>query len=179
MDEALLDEVRAKLALLKAGSREEDITETRSRRDAPKGRVEEAATRIGYCSVDAPISGIVLSTNVSLGQLVSTMVPVTLLTMVDDSTRRVRAFVDESEISTICLRQRAHVTADAVPGIQMDGIVENIGAIVVPDPFARDSSRQFRQVVLSVSGDQQQTPIGLRVTVQFSPCAARQGGSGK
>jgi multidrug resistance efflux pump len=179
MDEALLDEVRAKLALLKAGSREEDITETRSRRDAAKGRVEEAAARLGYCSVDAPISGIVLSTNVSLGQLVSTMVPVTLLTMVDDSTRRVRAFVDESEISTICLRQRAHVTADGVPGIQMDGIVENIGAIVVPDPFARDSSRQFRQVVLSVSGDQQQTPIGLRVTVQFSPCAARQGGSGK
>jgi hypothetical protein len=107
------------------------------------------------------------------------MVPVTLLTFVDDRTRRVRAFVDESEISTMCLHQRAHVTADGVPGIQMDGIVENIGAIVVPDPFARDSSRQFRQVVLSVSGDQQQTPIGLRVTVQFSPCAARQGGSGK
>jgi multidrug efflux pump subunit AcrA (membrane-fusion protein) len=85
---------------------------------AAKGRVEEAAARLGYCSVDAPISGIVLNTNVSPGQLVSTMVPVTLLTMVDDSTRRVRAFVDETEISTICLRQRAHVTADAVPAMQ-------------------------------------------------------------
>jgi multidrug resistance efflux pump len=179
MDEALLDEVRAKLALLKAGSREEDITEARSRRDAAKGRVEEAATRLGYCSVDAPISGIVLSTNVSLGQLVSTMVPVTLLTMVDDSTRRVRAFVDESEISTICLRQRARVTADAVPGTQMDGIVENIGATVVQDPLARDSSRQFRQVILSVSEDRQQTAIGLRVSVQFSPCVAGQSGSSK
>jgi hypothetical protein len=141
--------------------------------------VEEAAARLGYCSVDVPISGIVLSTNVSLGQLVSTMVPVTLLTMADDSTRRVRAFVDESEISTICLRQRAHVTADAVPGIQMDGIVENIGATVVPDPFARDSFRQFREVMLSVSGDQQGAPIGLRVSVQFSPCVAGQGGSSK
>jgi multidrug resistance efflux pump len=179
MDEALLDEVRAKLALLKAGSREEDITEARSRRDAAKGRVEEAAARLGYCSVDAPISGIVLSTNVSLGQLVSTMVPVTLLTMVDDSTRRVRAFVDEADISTICLRQRAHVTADAVPGIQMDGIVENIGASVVETPFAKDSSRQFRQVMVSISGEQQQTPIGLRVTVQFSPCVAGQSGPAK
>jgi hypothetical protein len=99
--------------------------------------------------------------------------------MVDDSTRRVRAFVDESEISTICLRQRAHVTADAVPAIQMDGVVENIGVTVVQDPFARDSSRQFREVMLSVSGDRQQTPIGLRVSVQFSPCGAGQGGSGK
>jgi multidrug resistance efflux pump len=179
MDEALLDEVRAKLALLKAGSREEDITEARSRRDAAKGRVEEAATRLGYCSVDAPISGIVLSTNVSLGQLVSTMVPVTLLTMVDDSTRRVKAFVDESEISTMCLHQRAHVTADAVPGIQMDSTVENIGASVVETPFARDSSRQFREVMLSVSGDQQETPIALRVTVHFSPCVAGQSGPAK
>jgi multidrug efflux pump subunit AcrA (membrane-fusion protein) len=155
------------------------ITEARSRRDAVKGRVDEVAARLGYCSVDAPISGIVLSTNVSLGQLVSTMVPVTLLTMVDDSTRRVRAIVDESEISTICVHQRAHVTADAVPGIQMDGIVENIGVTVVQDPFARDSSRQFREVMLSVSGDQQQTPIGLRVSVQFSPCVAGRGGSSK
>ena len=64
---ALLDEVRAKLALLKAGSREEDITEARSRRDAAKGRVDEAATRLGYCSVDAPIGGIVLSTHVNPG----------------------------------------------------------------------------------------------------------------
>jgi hypothetical protein len=30
-----------------------------------------------------------------------------------------------------------------------------------------------------LSGDQQQTPIGLRVSVQFSPCTAGQGGSGK
>jgi hypothetical protein len=99
--------------------------------------------------------------------------------MVDDTTRRVRAFVDESEISTMCLHQRAHVTADAVPGIQMDGIIENVGATVVQDPFARDSSRQFREVMLSVSGDQQQTPIGLRVSVQFSPCVAGQSDSSK
>jgi multidrug efflux pump subunit AcrA (membrane-fusion protein) len=145
----------------------------------PPKRGDEAAARLGYCSVDAPINGVVLTTNVSLGQLVSTMVPVTLLTMVDDSTRRVRAFVDESEISTKCLHQRARVTADAVPGIQMDGTVGNIGAPVVETPFARDSSRQFREVMLSISGDQQQTPIGLRVSVQFSPCVAGQSGTAK
>jgi hypothetical protein len=38
---AMLDEVRAKLVLLKVGSREEDITEARSRRDAAKGRVRK------------------------------------------------------------------------------------------------------------------------------------------
>jgi multidrug resistance efflux pump len=173
MDEALLDEVRAKLALLKAGSREEDITEARSRRDAAKARVEEAATRLGYCSVDAPSSGIVLSTNVSPGQLVSTTVPVTLLTMVDDSTRRVRAFIDEGEISKICLRQPARVMSDSIPGMQMNGpIVKSISVAVVENPFAVDAQRQFRQVTVSVSGDYGQTPIGLRVTVGFSACVS-------
>jgi multidrug resistance efflux pump len=179
MAAALLDEMHAKLALLKAGSREEDITEARSRRDAATGRVEEVAVRLGYCSVDAPIDGIVLSTNVNPGQLVSTMVPVTLLTMADDRSRRVRAFVDEGEISRVCLRQPARITADGVPGVQMDGVVENISAAVVENPLAHGASRQFRQVMLSISGDQQQTPIGLRVSVQFSPCVAGQNGPGK
>ncbi len=60
----------------------------------------------------------------------------------------------------------------------MEGTVKNIGVAVVENPFAKDSSRQFRQVMLSVSGDQQQTPIGLRVSVQFLPCVAGQSGPG-
>jgi len=174
---ALLDEVRAKLALLKAGSREEDISESRSRRDAAKGRVEEAAARLGYCSVDAPIGGVVLSTNVSPGQFVSSAIPVVLLTMVDDSSRRVRAFVDEREIAKLCLGQRARITADGMPGLQTDGVVENVGLAVGENPLANNAGRQFRQVMLSVPGNQQQMTIGLRVAVQFSPCPQGQPGT--
>jgi multidrug resistance efflux pump len=65
--------------------------------------------------VDAPIDGIILSTNVSPGQLVSSMAPVTLITMVDDSKRLVRAFVDEREISEVCPGEHSHVSADGVP----------------------------------------------------------------
>jgi multidrug resistance efflux pump len=174
---ALLDEVRAKLALLRAGSREEDISESRSRRDAAKGRVEEAAVRLGYCSVDAPIGGVVLTTNVSPGQFVSSAIPVVLLTMVDDSSRRVRAFVDEREISKLCSGQRARITADGIPGLQTDGVVENVGLAVGENPLANNAARQFRQVMLSVPDNQQQMPIGLRVAVQFSPCPPGQRGT--
>jgi hypothetical protein len=93
-----------------------------------------------------------------------------LLTMVDDSTRRIRAFVDEREISKLCSRQRARITADGMPGVQIDGIVENVGVAVGENPFANNAARQFRQVMLSVPDNQQQMPIGLRVAVQFSPC---------
>jgi multidrug resistance efflux pump len=114
----MLDEVRAKLVLLKVGSREEDITEARSRRDAAKERVEEAAARLGYCTVDAPINGIILSTSVSPGQLVSSMAPVTLITMVDDSKRLVRALVGEREISEVCPGEPSRISADGVPEIR-------------------------------------------------------------
>jgi len=176
---ALLDEVRAKLALLRAGSREEDISEARSRRDAAKERVDEAAARLSYCSVDAPIDGIVLGTNVNTGQLVSSTVPVPLLTMVDDSRRRVRTYVDEREISKLCPRERARISADGVPGIQFDGIVESIGVTVGENPLANNASRQFRQVILSVPDNQQQIPIGLRVLTQFQPCPPSQRGGAK
>jgi hypothetical protein len=56
--------------------------------------------------------------------------------------------------------------------MQMDGIVKSISVAVVENPFATDAQRQFRQVMVSVSGDYRQTPIGLRVTVGFSPCVS-------
>ena len=77
------------------------------------------------------------------------------------------------------LRQPARITADAVPGMTMDGVVENINAVVVENPLANNVSRQVRQVMISVSGGQQQTPIGLRVSVRFSPCVSGQSGPGK
>jgi multidrug resistance efflux pump len=176
---ALLDEVRAKLALLKAGSREEDISEARSRRDAAKERVDEAAARLSYCTVNAPIDGIVVGANVAPGQLVSSTVPVTLVTVVDDSRRRVRAYVDERDISKLCSRQRARIAADGLPAIQFDAIVESIGLTVGENPLANNPSRQFRQVMLLVADNQQQIPIGLRVSAQFLPCPPGQRGGGK
>jgi HlyD family secretion protein len=180
---AQLDEVRAKLALLKAGSRQEDIDEARGRRDAAKGRVEEAATRLSYCVVQAPTAGTILSTNINAGQFVSMMAPVTLLTMVDDSRRRVRAFVDEREASKLCVRQHARVTADGIPSLQADGVVDSIGAAVGESPFAANGARQFREVMLSLPDklpdNAPQMPLGLRVGVQFTPCPAPQKATGK
>ena len=40
-------------------------------------------------------------------------------------------------------------------------------------------SNTIRQVMISVPGDHQQTPIGLRVSVQFSPCPSGQRGTAK
>jgi HlyD family secretion protein len=176
---ALLDEVRAKLALLRAGSREEDISEARARRDAVKERVDAAAARLSYCSVDAPIDGLVLGANVNRGQMVSSTVPVALITMVDDSRRRVRAYVDERDTSKLCQGERARISADGVPGIQFDAVLENVSSTVGENPLAGNATRQFRQVMLSVPDNQQQIPIGLRVLAQLLLCPPGQRAPGR
>ena len=70
------------------------------------------------------------------------------------------------------LRERARISADGVPGMQFDGVVETIGVTIVDNPF-NNSARQFRQVMLAIPANQQPA-IGLRVSVQFSPCPAGQ-----
>jgi hypothetical protein len=99
--------------------------------------------------------------------------------MVDDSTLRVRTYVDEGGIPKLCLGQHAHIAAEGIPVPQIDGIVENVGVDVVESPFETGPLQQFRQVMLSILDHRQEIPIGLRVAVRFSPCVSGQGISGK
>ena len=159
MASAMLEEVRAKLALLKVGFREEDIAEARSRRDAAKARLDAASARFTYCSVTAPIDGVVLSTRVSQGQLISLMAPTTLITMVDDSKRRARAFVAERDISRICLGEPAQISAEGVLGDQFEGRVDEIAPELTENP-SEPGSTNFRAVELSFLKNEKKLLIG-------------------
>jgi HlyD family secretion protein len=172
MAEAMLAEVRAKLVLLKVGSREEDITEARARRDAAKARLDEAAARLAYCTVAAPISGVILSTRVSPGQLVSSMAPAVLITMVDDSKRRARAFVTERDINRVCLGEQGQISVEGAPGDLTEGRVETITPEVTDNPYEPGSGR-VRSVILSISNTQKrQLPIGQMVSVKLLGCGS-------
>jgi multidrug resistance efflux pump len=171
MASAMLEEVRAKLILLKVGSREEDIAEARSRRDATKARLDAAAARFTYCTVAAPISGVVLSTRVSPGQLVSLMAPATLITMVDDSKRRARAFVAERDIPRICLGEQAQISAEGVPGDQSEGRIEEIAPELTENPYEPGPAR-FRAVELSFFKNEQRLLIGQTVAVKLLGCGS-------
>jgi HlyD family secretion protein len=171
MATAMLEEVRAKLVLLKVGSREEDIADARARRDAAKARAEEVAARLAYCTVDAPISGVILSTRVSPGQLVSAMAPVTLMTMVDDRNRRVRAFVAERDASKVCLGEQAQITPDGIPGNRFEGVVDSIAPGASESPYDPGPA-PYREVILSIPRESALMAIGLRVSLQFPGCGS-------
>jgi multidrug resistance efflux pump len=79
-----LDEARARLALLRAGSREEDIAEAQAQREAATAQVEQIKARLDQCSVVAPVHGRIVETLVTPGQFVSSAVPTALVTMVEE-----------------------------------------------------------------------------------------------
>lgn len=75
---AQLEDAKKKLALLRAGSRREDVDEAAARRDAAAGQLAEAKARLEQCSVRAPVDGVV-NVVANVGEFVSTYAPVTLL----------------------------------------------------------------------------------------------------
>jgi multidrug resistance efflux pump len=172
---AQLDEARAKLALLRAGSRREDILEAQSRRDAANALVEEAEARLGHCSVRAPANGTVLSIGVTPGQFVSTSSAVTLLKLMDDGKRRVRAEVEGRDLARVCMKQPAIVTSESFPGIQIDAVTERMSEAMTRPTMSsgqpsEKSDRDVREVLLSLTKDASNWPIGLRVSVKFGSC---------
>jgi multidrug resistance efflux pump len=66
-----------KLALLKVGSRVEDIDEARARRDAAFASLEEGKAEFDQCTIRAPASGTIQFT-VTTGQFVSIFLPTPL-----------------------------------------------------------------------------------------------------
>ena len=177
---AQLDETRAKLALLRAGSRQEDILQAQYARDAAKSLLEEVAERLDYCFVRAPSDGIVLETLVTPGQFISSAIPTTLLRLVDDSMRRVRAEVDERDLSKICVPQQAVIRIEGMPTIEMAAVSESISAMMMPRSLSTEdrsanSGWDVREVRLSLASDASVLPIGLRVMVSFVACPTAQG----
>lgn len=167
---AMLEEARAKLVLLKAGSRTEELAEAHAQRDARQARLDAAAARFSYCTVAAPVGGVVLRTSVSPGQLISFMAPMTLITMADDSRRRVRAFVAEADISRICRGERADMTVEGVAG-PFEGRIDDVAPDLGAAP--RESAPPgFRAVSLSFLGDEQRPAIGRSVTVKLAGCSS-------
>jgi multidrug resistance efflux pump len=82
--DAVLMDARKKLALLKAGSRFEDIAEAKARRDSASALLDEGKAELDQCSVRVPAAGTV-KVLVTLGQFVSTYAPTTLVQLTPDA----------------------------------------------------------------------------------------------
>jgi HlyD family secretion protein len=154
----------------------EPLPEEKAKADADVAAAERsisvAIEKLQKCTIRAPISGTVLKVMARAGESYSTLVPRPLFSLADDSSRRVRAEVDEWDVGKVKLGQRAIVSADGFPGRQFEGRVIALAhvmgrrSVLSGDP-AEKADRDILEVIIELDQSADELPIGLRVTAQF------------
>ena len=121
---AALAQAKAQLDLVVAGPRKEDIDQGRARLEQARAALSLAETQLGYATVYAPLSGVVLSKNIEPGEYVAPGTAV--VTMGDLVNVWLRAYIEETDLTQVKVGQRAWVTTDARPGKKYVGRVSFI-----------------------------------------------------
>ena len=139
---------------------------------AAEGRVRTAQERIRKCAILAPITGTVLRVYARAGESFSTVAPRPLFSLADTSARRVKAEVDERDLSKVAIGQNVVIQGDGLGGKKFTGTVTSVSAVMGrKSVYSGDPSdqvdRDVLEAVIDLTDDAQSLPIGLRVTVQF------------
>jgi HlyD family secretion protein len=169
---AQLEEARARLSLLLAGSREEDIRQTEAVRDEAAAELEATRARLEMCSVHAPVDGTVLDVPANQGQFLSMAVPQPLLHIAQDGQLRVRAEADLRDFARLCPAQKATVAAEAFPNTTIRAQVASISPAVSARSMATPATdgHDVVVVILTVDRGAPALPIGAPVNVRFDAC---------
>lgn len=93
-----------------------------------QAQLNRALINLQYCTITAPISGMVISRNVQVGNMViaSFSSPVLFTIAYDLKKMQVQADVDEADIGQVKVAQQAKFTVDAYPNDVFTGIVTQI-----------------------------------------------------
>jgi multidrug resistance efflux pump len=172
---AQLEEARARLSLLRAGSREEDVRQSQALRDAAAAELDMGRAQVDQCTIKAPVDGVVLDVLANPGQYLSLAVPQPLLHMVQDDPLRVRADVELRDAAHVCTAQNATVSAEAFPNASIRAQVSSISpAVSARNGTGSDAgSKDVVPVVLELQRGGPKLPIGLPVTVHFEGCPSK------
>ena len=140
---------------------------------AAEGRVRTAQERIRKCAIVAPIDATVLRVFARPGESFSTVMPRPLFSLADASGRRVKAEIDERDLSKVVIGQRVIIQSEGLGTKKLTGTVESISAVMGRKSVYRDDpsdkiDRDVLEAVIAIpTEDAKSLPIGLRVTVQF------------
>jgi HlyD family secretion protein len=93
-----------------------------------QAELTSAVINLQYCTIKAPISGMVIARNVQVGNMViaSFSSPVLYTIAYDLSKMQVQADVDEADIGQVKMGQQAKFTVDAYPNDVFTGVVTQV-----------------------------------------------------
>lgn len=175
--QARLDAVRERHALVEDEVRPEDIRRAEAELDRARAMRAEAQAMLAKTVVRSPIDGIVLRRHKKSGESVSTQDRQPILTLGDISHLRVRAEVDETDVSRVHEGQSVYVTAPAYGGRRFAGRVIRVGRIlgrkkIFSDaPNERVDTKVLETLIELDSGHT--LPAGLRVDTFIEAAAPR------
>jgi HlyD family secretion protein len=126
--------------------------------------------RLGATTITAPLSGTIVSKNVTVGEIVAGAlgggnfsVPTPIAEIADLSNLEVYADVDEVDISKIHLEQEALITVDAYPSKTFKGVVREIASATVG---RRDVGITYR-VKVHVTTPDKLLKLGMTANLDF------------
>ena len=124
--QAAVLQARESLTLVRKGPRRERIDQARARLREAEVALAQAQTRLGYTTLTAPLTGLVLSKNVEAGEQVAAGTPV--ITVGEIYNTWVRAYIAETDLGRVKVGQQARVTTDTWPGRVYHGQVSFIAS---------------------------------------------------
>ena len=148
---ARVKEAREALLLVEEGPRKETIELARARLEQAGEALQLMKVRLGYGSVTAPLSGVVLSENVEAGDYVAPGTPV--VTVGDLSNVWLRAYIEETDLGRVKVGQPVTVTTDTYPGKKYTGRVSFIAPQAEFTPKSVQTQKERVKLVYRIKVD--------------------------
>jgi HlyD family secretion protein len=168
--ERVENELKSRQAELETRTSEIQAAEQRIR-----GQVADVASaryNLSRVTIDSPIDGIVTRRNVEEGETATagfTNNPsVVLLTLADMSVIESQIEVDETDIPTVLLEQKAKVTIDALPDQEFTGRVTEIGNSPIQLPGQTGQQATNFRVLVTLDGEIPQVRPGFTCTAEIT-----------
>jgi HlyD family secretion protein len=93
-----------------------------------QANLKQAQINVGYCTIKAPVKGVIVDRRVNIGQTVVSSLSTPSLFLIAKDLKRIQvwASVNEADIGQIHAGQKATFTVDAFPGETFQGVVEQV-----------------------------------------------------
>ncbi len=122
--EAQRDAAQAQLDLVLSGVTQEQLTDVKAQVAQAEAALALAQLTLDKATLYAPFDGVVAAVNVTAGEMASAAMPAVIL--LDASRFRMVVSVDEIDVGRLVVGQVAQVTLDALPDVEITGVVERI-----------------------------------------------------
>ena len=117
---------KARLDLLQAPARADEVRMEQARVQAAKARLELAQVQLERTKLRAPCGAQVLKIDAEVGELTGPDSAEPVAILADTSTIRVRAFVEEMDAPRVQVGMPATVVTDGLPGVEFKGRVYRV-----------------------------------------------------